>query len=96
MADHQRPGDTTRKGYGARHQQLRAQLAPTVALGTVPCARCGYLIAPGEPWDLGHKDGTSKHEYAGPEHRTCNRAAGAAAREVARMADPAPRPMTRW
>jgi hypothetical protein len=96
MADHQRPGDTTRKGYGAQHQRLRAQLAPAVARGTVACARCGHLIPPGAPWDLGHRDGTGKREYQGPEHQRCNRAAGTAARETTKTADPQPRPMTRW
>src|SRR5262245_25661856 len=44
-----------------------------VLAGGVRCARCGEEIRPGEPWDLGHRDG-SKVEYTGPEHRRCNRA----------------------
>jgi hypothetical protein len=43
-----------------------------VAAGVVPCARCGELIGPGAPWDLGHLDG-DRSRYAGPEHSSCNR-----------------------
>jgi hypothetical protein len=96
MADHQRAGDTTRKGYGSQHQRLRAALAPEVATGTVACVRCGCLIKAGDPWDLGHRDGTGKREYQGPEHVSCNRRAGALARTSLAVADPPPRPMTRW
>ena len=39
----------------------------------VRCARCGELIEPGPPWDLGHVDGTERQVYSGPEHRRCNR-----------------------
>ena len=60
--------------YGERHQLLRKQLAGRVATGKVPCARCGRLILPGMPWDLGHRDGGEAWEYDGPEHRACNRA----------------------
>lgn len=95
MADNQRPGDTTRKGYGWRHQQLRARYAPLVAAGQIACARCGKLIPPGTPWDLGHRDDSGKREYSGPEHRACNRAT-AGRRKTVRQADPAPRPMTDW
>uniref|UniRef100_A1UIX3 Uncharacterized protein n=1 Tax=Mycobacterium sp. (strain KMS) TaxID=189918 RepID=A1UIX3_MYCSK len=43
------------------------------------CWRCRQLIAPGEPWDLGHADvpgAKRRGVYAGPEHRDCSRAAG--------------------
>jgi hypothetical protein len=43
-----------------------------VAAGMVRCARCADLIQPGEPWDLGHVDGTERTVYSGPEHRRCN------------------------
>lgn len=71
----QRRGTTTARGYGTRHRNLRTQWAPRVATGTVPCWRCGDLIAPGTAWDLGHTDDRSG--YGGPEHaRACNRSAG--------------------
>jgi hypothetical protein len=47
-----------------------------VATGTVACARCGELIAPGDRWDLGHDD-ENPALYAGPEHRACNRSTAA-------------------
>ena len=31
----------------------------------VRCARCGELIEPGTPWDLGHVDGTERKVYSG-------------------------------
>ena len=36
---------------------------------------------PGEAWDLGHPVGVPERlgRYAGPEHRSCNRAKGASA-----------------
>lgn len=78
------------RGYGSRHKAERRRWVPKVAAGVVLCARpgCGRLILPGEPWDLGHVDGSGKTEYAGPEHRRCNRAT--AGREKRR-----PRPQSR-
>ena len=64
---------TVARGYGPAHKALRKRWAPQVARGEVCCARCGYVIYPGEQWDLGHMDG-DKTRYAGPEHRSCNRA----------------------
>jgi hypothetical protein len=63
---------TTGRGYGSQHQKLRAQWAPIVALGNMPCARCGQVIKRGQPWDLGHVPG-SRTRYRGPEHESCNR-----------------------
>jgi hypothetical protein len=58
--------------YGARHQALRARLAPKVAAGVVDCARCGERIDAWESWDLDHRD--DGHGYLGASHATCNRA----------------------
>jgi hypothetical protein len=73
-------GSTTRRGYGARHQRLRAWWAPRVAAGKVVCWRCGEHIVPGEPWDLGHDDG-DRTRYKGPEHAACNRGGARFSRE---------------
>lgn len=64
------------RGYGREHVKLRRRVARAVEAGCVRCARCGGLIAPGEPWDLGHDD-EDRSRYAGPEHRGCNRATAA-------------------
>lgn len=47
---------TGARGYGHRHQSLRKQWRRLVDMGAVVCARCGFPIVPGEPWDLGHDD----------------------------------------
>jgi hypothetical protein len=60
--------------YGRKsHHGLRARLQSVVAAGLANCARCGEVIDPGEPWDLGHDDRTGLH--SGPEHASCNRSA---------------------
>ena len=67
--------------YGPAHRRRRAALRPSVEAGLAVCARCAKPIAPGEPWDLGHVDGR-EGEYAGPEHRACNRATMTHARQA--------------
>jgi hypothetical protein len=64
---------TTQRGYGYQHKKQRAQWKTLVDQGQVNCARCGQLIEPGTPWDLGHDD-ADRTQYRGPEHRACNRA----------------------
>ncbi|MGZ6788527.1 MAG: hypothetical protein ACXVGQ_01110 [Mycobacteriaceae bacterium] len=61
------------RGYGHSHRKRRALWAPDVERGIVQCWRCGQLILPAEPWDLGHDD-QDRTKYRGPEHRRCNRA----------------------
>ena len=78
--DHAREADRKRgtrqqRGYDAAHEQLRRAFAPKVKAGHVKCRRCRELIAPDEPWDLGHPDAECPRPTA-PEHRDrCNRAA---------------------
>jgi hypothetical protein len=65
---------TASRGYGSQHQARRKKWASRIDAGElVPCARCTRPIYPGQFWDLGHIDG-DKGRYAGPEHRSCNRA----------------------
>ena len=66
-------GSTADRGYGAAHQARRRALAPSVASGSMKCARCGEFIRPDEPWDLDHD--ASRSFYLGPSHSRCNRAA---------------------
>jgi hypothetical protein len=76
---------TRSREYGRRHKLIRAKFADVVLAGGVRCARCGDLIRPGDPWDLGHVDG-DRSRYSGPEHRRCNRAT------ASRRWDPPPPP----
>lgn len=59
---------------GTRARKARA----AVTLPT-QCARCGLMIQPGEPFDMGHAEdvaaGGATSELR-PEHRTCNRRGG--------------------
>jgi hypothetical protein len=68
-------GTTASRGYGAAHKAERDRWTARVDAGLVDCARCGQPIEPGRPWDLGHND--DRTGWTGPEHRTCNRVAGA-------------------
>ena len=73
-ASSRRRGSRQARGYDRAHDAERARLAPIVAMGTVSCARCGYLIGARAPWDLGHTD--DRTAWTGPEHQRCNRQAG--------------------
>ena len=64
----------SRKYNLASHRRTRKAWTPLVAAGLVDCARCGELIEPGTPWDLGHDD-RDPSLYSGPEHAYCNRTA---------------------
>jgi hypothetical protein len=72
--------NTTQRGYGTSHQQLRAAWAPRVAAGRAHCARCGQPIKPTDVWDLDHRD--DRGGYLGPSHRKCNRGRGFLRREA--------------
>ena len=67
-------GTAHQRGYGTTHRTLRNQWQRTINQGNTYCARCGLLILPTEPWDLGHT--TDRASYTGPEHAHCNRADG--------------------
>ena len=57
--------------YGPEHQRRRKLWTPLVAGGTVVCARCGEVIAPGQAWDLDHLASADSR----PSHARCNRVA---------------------
>jgi len=87
------PGRATpaQRGYGKRHQELRAQWAPYVAAGRVDCSAPLCMveesggtrrIGRNDEWDLGH-DETDRRKYAGPQHQECNR--GQSRRSPARV-----------
>lgn len=69
-------GSTTQRGYDYTHQKLRRALLPA-AYGQ-DCPKCGEVMMPGQPLDLGHTD--DRTGYTGMEHATCNRKAGAVKR----------------
>lgn len=76
--------------YGGEHKKRRAQIAPLVEAGyAVCCAVCclepDRRILPGQLWDLGH---AGAGRWAGPEHRRCNRSAGAREGNAARRRRP--------
>lgn len=78
------------RDYGYRHKATRERWRPLVESGTVPCSRCGLLIAPGAPWHLDHDD-HDRSKYRGPSHESCNVNA-----PKQRPASPAPRPTSTW
>lgn len=73
MAPHYRGGYKT----AARHLRHAAKSNPDTT-----CWRCGLTARPGDPWEAGHVvDGMVGSPLA-PEHRSCNRAAGARKRNA--------------
>ena len=64
---------TSDRGYGNKHQKLRAKLLPT-AYGQ-PCTRCGQPMLPGQALHFDHTD--DRTGYLGFAHAACNRKAGA-------------------
>jgi len=74
--------------YGWPHRRYRAHWKRAVEAGLVLCWRCERQILPWERWDLGHVDGGGPREYSGPEHSKCNRQAGAAQGNRARVEQP--------
>jgi hypothetical protein len=77
---------TVARGYGENHKRLRRLWESRVASEDVACARCGRLIVPGSPWDLGHAD-FDRSVYTGPEHRKCNRATAGRRRSSVRQSE---------
>jgi hypothetical protein len=70
---------TTERGYGTKHQQLRADWEPKVRAGLVDCHAVICLeqsryIHPTAEWDLGHTPDRTR--WTGPEHTRCNRVEG--------------------
>lgn len=76
MASRKRAVQGHAQRYGVKHRRTRAQWAPHVEAGRVTCWRCGKVIRPGAPWDLGHAD-DDPGRHMGPEHAACNRSAAA-------------------
>jgi hypothetical protein len=71
--------NTTARGYGTKHQELREQWRPKVEAGLVDCHADVCIepvraIAPHAEWDLGHTPDRTR--WTGPEHMRCNRAEG--------------------
>jgi DNA-directed RNA polymerase subunit RPC12/RpoP len=62
------PGSTTKGGWGAKHQALRAEYVKRMGAGEqFMCWRCGGPVDP-RAFDLGHDD-HDRSLYRGPEHR---------------------------
>jgi Recombination endonuclease VII. len=78
--------NTTARGYGHRHQQLRRALLP-YAYGQ-DCPHCGLTMTPGQALDLDHTD--DRRGYRGMAHASCNRRAGALKGNAQRQAAPDP------
>ena len=65
-------GQAVSNRYGVEHWKLRGRYQKRMSNGeAIACWRCGKPVDP-KHWHLGHKDGSQRDEYAGPEHPTCN------------------------
>jgi hypothetical protein len=70
-----RRGTAHARGYGTKHQTLRATHQAAMHNGTTyTCPHCHTPIHPDQPWDLGHTP--DRATWTGPEHAHCNRADG--------------------
>ena len=68
-----RRGTRQTRGYGARHDTIRAGIAERMAKGErFRCWRCGVTLDP-NAWHLGHDD-HDRSRYRGPECVPCNTA----------------------
>ncbi len=82
---------TAERGYGQEHRKQREALVPIVQAGKATCWRCKLPISPLANWDLGHDD-DDRTQYRGPEHVSCNRAAGGrSSAETRKSSGPPPR-----
>ena len=85
---------TTQRGYGHRHQQLRAHYQARINAGEhITCWRpgCGNPIT-GTDWHLGHDD-DDRSKYRGPECIHCN--LSAAGKKSQQRDHTTPEPQTR-
>lgn len=61
-------GSTNQRGYGWKHQALRAKWKRRQKSGLIlRCWRCGRPILGDQQWDLGHDD-NDRTITIGPEH----------------------------
>lgn len=72
------------KPWANYSKQARKRIQPLIDAGDAVCARCGHPIRPGQAWDVGHVLPLDTHGHLAddpanmrPEHRRCNRSAGA-------------------
>lgn len=67
------PGNTTQRGYGYQHQQIREAVLDE-AYGK-PCHLCGQIMRPDQALHLDHD--IDRRGYRGMTHADCNRRDGA-------------------
>lgn len=70
-----RRGSTAKRGYGSRHQRLRASWQRRINAGEhVVCATCPTVITSTTSWQLGHDH--ERGGYLGPQCTPCNTSDG--------------------